>query len=328
MNEVASLSGVSYQTVSRVVNEMPDVAPTTRERVLKVMGEVGYLPNLTARQLVSQRSSVIGLVNFATGLHGPTQIMVAIEQSVKEVGFSLMFTGIAEESVHEIRRAVTELCSHQVGGVLIHLPIEIDLGHLKEVCRDVHLVAVDSDFGFKASSVFINQELGSRLATRHLIELGHRRIGFLGAPLIWRAARLRFEGWQKELAAKRVPRGPVFEADWSAGGGFNTTLKEICPRRNEISALVVANDQMAIGAIRAFEESGISVPNEISVVGFDDIPEAGFVRPPLTTIKQDFSALGKLSVQCLVELSKGSLWRNRTINPVLIVRGSTARNAL
>jgi DNA-binding LacI/PurR family transcriptional regulator len=250
--------------------------------------------------------------------------MVSIEQAAKEMGFSVMFTGIAEESVDEIRRAVTELCSHQVRGVLIHLPIEIGLSHLEKVCRDIHLVAVDSDFGFKTTSVFVNQELGSRLATRHLIELGHRRIGFLGAPLIWRAAKLRYEGWCKELTARRLVPGARFEADWSAAGGFSVTRDFIIKRRQEISALVVANDQMAIGAIRAFEEQGIRVPDEISIVGFDDIPEAGFIRPPLTTIKQDFAKLGRLSVQCLADQLNGKVWRDRTIRPKLIERNTTA----
>jgi DNA-binding LacI/PurR family transcriptional regulator len=327
MSEVADLAGVSYQTVSRVVNGMRDVAPATRKRVLKLLGEVGYRPNLTARQLASQQSSVVGVVTFGTRLHGPTQIMVSIEQAVKEIGFSVMFAGIAEESVDEMRRAVTELCSHQVRGVLIHLPIEIGLGHLEEVCRDIHLVAVDSDFGFKTASVFVHQELGSRLATRHLIELGHQRIGFLGAPLIWRAAKLRYDGWRKELAAHCLASGARFEADWSAAGGFFVTRDLIIKRRQEISALVVANDQMAIGAIRAFEEQGIRVPDDISIVGFDDIPEAGFIRPPLTTIKQDFAKLGKLSVQCLVNQLNGKTWRNQTIRPELIERSTTARKA-
>jgi DNA-binding LacI/PurR family transcriptional regulator len=326
MSEVADLAGVSYQTVSRVVNEMRDVAPRTRERVLKLLGEVGYRPNLTARELASQKSSVVGVVTFGTRYHGPTQIMVNIEQAAKEMGFSVMFTGIVEESINEIRRAVTELCSHQVRGVLIHLPIEIELRHLEKVCRDIHLVAVDSDFGFKTASVFVNQELGSRLATRHLIGLGHQRIGYLGAPLIWRAAKLRYNGWRKELAAHRLAESGYFVADWTAAGGFSVTRDLIIKHREKISALVVANDQMAIGAIRAFEEQGMRVPNDISIVGFDDIPEAGFIRPPLTTIKQDFARLGKLSVQCLVDQLNGKVWHDQTVRPKLIERSTTVRH--
>ena len=245
MTDVAALSGVSYQTVSRVVNGMPDVADTTRERVLKVMSEVGYRPNVTARQLVSQRSSVVGVVTFGAGLYGPTQIMVNLEQSVKELGWSVMFCGIAEESVNEIRRAANELCSHHVAGVLIHLPLEIDLQHLKDVCRNLPLVAIDSDFGFKAHSVFVNQEEGSRLVTRHLISLGHTRIAYLRAPLIWRAARLRFRGFLKELEFAHLRTGPIIEADWSARGGFEATRELISARPKEFTALLAANEANA-----------------------------------------------------------------------------------
>jgi DNA-binding LacI/PurR family transcriptional regulator len=326
MAQVGALSGVSYQTVSRVVNGMPDVANTTRERVLKVMSEVGYRPNVTARQLVSQRSSVIGVVTFGTGLYGPTQIMVNLEQSVKEIGWSVMFCGIAEESANEIRRAVNELCSHQVGGVLIHLPLEIDLRHLQDVCRNVPLVAIDSVFGFKAHSVFVNQEHGSRLVTRHLLSLGHTRIAYLRAPLIWRASRLRFRGFLKELKASNLKPGPVVEADWSAHGGFEAVSELLSTKCDPFTSLIGANDQMALGAIRAFEEAGIRVPAKVSVAGFDDIPEAGYLRPPLTTVRQDFVSLGKLSVRCLLDQldNPKRTPRNRTIRPTLVQRESTA----
>lgn len=325
MTDIAALSGVSYQTVSRVVNGMPDVADTTRERLLKIMSEVGYRPNVTARQLVSQRSSVVGVVTFGTGLYGPTQIMVNLEQSVKELGWSVMFCGIAEESVNEIRRAVNELCSHQVAGVLIHLPIQIDLQHLKDISRNLPLVAIDSDFSFKAHSVFVNQEQGSRLVTRHLIALRHVRIAYLRAPLIWRAARLRFRGFLKELESARLKPGPIIEADWSARGGFEATKELISAKPGEFTALVSANDQMALGAIRAIEEAEIPIPARISVAGFDDIPEAAYLRPPLTTVRQDFASLGKLSVQCLLDQldNPGRAPRNRTIRPTLIERAST-----
>jgi len=326
MTQVAALSGVSYQTVSRVVNGMPDVANTTRERVLKVMNETGYRPNVTARQLVSQRSSVVGVVTFGTGLYGPTQIMVNLEQSVKEIGWSVMFCGIEQESADEIRRAVKELCSHQVGGVLIHLPLEIDLQHLQDVCRNLPFVAIDSDFGFRAHSVFVHQELGSCLVTRCLISLGHTKIAYLRAPLIWRASRLRFRGFLKELKASNLKPGPIIEADWSARGGFEAVRALLSTECAEFTALIAANDQMALGGIRAFEEAGMHVPAKVSVAGFDDIPEAGFLRPPLTTVKQDFASLGRLSVQCLLDQLDYPKRRprNRTIRPTLVERQSTA----
>ncbi len=189
--------------------------------------------------------------------------MVNSEQASKELGLSFMFSGIVEQSTQYIRRAVDELCSHQVCGILIHLPWEMDLRDLQVVCRN-------------------------------------------------------------------VPFGPVVDGDWTAQSGFEATQKLITNHRGKFTAVVVANDQMALGAIRAFEENSIPIPQEISLVGFDDIPEAGFFRPPLSTIKQDFATLGRLSIQCLtaqVDQSRASTSSTHTIQPFLIERESTARLA-
>jgi DNA-binding LacI/PurR family transcriptional regulator len=222
---------------------------------------------------------------------------------------------------------VDERCSHQVCGILIHLPWEVDLRDLQDVCRNVPLVAVDSDFGFECPSVFVDQELGSREATRHLLQLGHKKIAHLRGPAPWRAARLRYVGWQKELQTARLLPGPVVDGDWTAESGFEAARRLILNHWGKFTAVVVANDQMALGAIRAFEESSIPIPQKISLVGFDDIPEAGFFRPPLSTIKQDFASLGRLSIQCLTAQVDQSRTTSsiRTIQPFLIERKSTAQ---
>jgi DNA-binding LacI/PurR family transcriptional regulator len=323
MKNVAALSGVSYQTVSRVINGMPDVSDKTRKRVQKVMKKVGFRPNMTARQLRSRRSTTVGLVTFATGFYGPSQVLTNSEQCVKELGFGFMFSGIVEESIDEIRRAVDELCAYQVCGILIHLPLQVDLRDLQDLSRNVPLVAVDSDFGFQAPSVVIDNELGSRIATRHLIERQHQKIAYLQGPPGWRASKQRYLGWQKELKAARLAPGPLFQGDWSAGSGFGAVKKMLARSWGKFTALLVANDQMALGAIRAFQESGIRIPEDISIVGFDDIPEAGFFGPPLSTMKQDFGALGNLSVQCLVEHLNGVQAGNYSIRPTFIERKST-----
>ena len=202
INDVADLAGVSYQTVSRVINDMPEVAPLTREKVRQVLQRVGFRPNMTARQLASRRSTTVGLVTFATGYYGPSQILVNSEQAAKEAGLSFMFTGIVDQSTRQIRRAVDELCGHQVCGILIHLPLAINLRDLQDVCRNVPVVAVDSDLGFRCPSLFIDQHLGSQLATRHLIELGHRKIEYPRASLL--------AGSQGAL--RRLEKGP--EGGW------------------------------------------------------------------------------------------------------------------
>jgi DNA-binding LacI/PurR family transcriptional regulator len=189
----------------------------------------------------------------------------------------------------------------------------------------VPIVAVDSNLGCKCPAIYINQELGSRIATQHLIQLGHTKIAYLQGPLFWRAAELRFKGWLKELKAARLTPGPVITGNWTAESGFETTQKLVAQKWGEYSAMVVANDQMALGAIRAFEESGIQIPRTISVVGFDDIPEAAFFRPPLSTIKQDFATLASSSVACLMsQLNQNQTGRVRTIKPILVERESTA----
>ena len=323
--DIAGRTGVSYQTVSRVLNGMPHVSPATRERVQAVMQEVGFRPNMTARQLAGQRSTTVGLVTFATGFYGPAQIVANCEQASKEMGLSFMFSGIVDQTTPEIRRAVNELCAHQVCGILLYLPMDIDLRDLQEVCRNVPIVAVDSNLGCKCPTIYINQELGSRIATQHLIQCGHQKIAYLQGPPFWRAAELRFNGWLKELNAAGLSPGPVITGNWTAESGFETTQKLVAQHWGEYSALVVANDQMALGAIRAFEESGIEIPRAISVVGFDDIPEAAFFRPPLSTIKQDFATLASSSVKCLMrQLNQNKAGRLQTIQPTFVGRQSTA----
>jgi DNA-binding LacI/PurR family transcriptional regulator len=324
INDVADLAGVSYQTVSRVINDMPEVAPLTREKVRQVLQRVGFRPNMTARQLASRRSTTVGLVTFATGYYGPSQILVNSEQAAKEAGLSFMFTGIVDQSTRQIRRAVDELCAHQVCGILIHLPLAINLRDLQDVCRNVPVVAVDSDLGFRCPSVFIDQHLGSQLATRHLIELGHRKIAYIRGPVFWRVARVRYAGWRKALKAAGLRGGPVIEGNWTAESGFEAAEKLIKGDMGKCTAIVAANDQMALGAILALESHDIRVPEDISIVGFDDLPEAAFFRPPLSTVRQDFPSLGRLSVQLLLERvnPKRTQSSGRTIEPAFVQRKS------
>jgi DNA-binding LacI/PurR family transcriptional regulator len=324
--DVAAQSGVSYQTVSRVINNMPDVAPKTRLRILSVMEDLGYRPNMTARHLVSQRSTVIGFVTWATGFYGPAQIMINVERAAREADYSLMFAGIREASIDRIRRAVNKLCSHRVAGILMHLPFQMDLRLLRDVCSNVPLVAVDCDLGFEAPSVHFGQERGSYLATKHLLELGHTQIAYLRGPMVWRVAGLRYQGWLNAIQEAGLPPGPCVDGNWASRGGYQATLELIKNYRRQFTALAVANDQMALGAIQAFAENGIRVPNDVSVVGFDDLPEAEFFRPPLSTIKHDFVSIGSLSIRCFMDQLSEDYTASPvcTIEPTFVERLSTA----
>jgi DNA-binding LacI/PurR family transcriptional regulator len=327
MTDVAARCGVSYQTVSRVINEMPEVAESTRSRVLRAIEQLGYRPNMTARQLVSRRSTILGHISYPIGLYGPSQTLVNIEESANQAGYRVMFSGIVEPKISEISRAVNELCAHRVAGILVYLPLEMDLSVLRDLCQNIPLVAMDSDLNFKTGAVMVQQKNGSRIATEHLINLGHRQIAHIRAPLAWRPGRLRYQGWLSALKEARLDPGPCVDGDWSPQSGFQAAQSLIKNHWGQFTALVVANDQMALGAIRAFHEAGISVPNDLSIVGFDDIPEAGYFFPPLTTILQDFPRIGKLGIQCLLEeIHSGSRGpRTYTVVPTLVQRASTAR---
>ena len=160
MTDVAARCGVSYQTVSRVINQMPEVAEATRDRVLRVITQLGYRPNMTARHLVSRRSTILGHISFPIGLFGPSQTLVNIEESANQAGYSVMFSGIVEPNISEISRAVNELCAHRVAGILVYLPLEMDLSMLRDLCQNIPVVAMDSDLNFKTGAVLVQQKNG------------------------------------------------------------------------------------------------------------------------------------------------------------------------
>jgi LacI family transcriptional regulator len=326
--DVADRAGVSYQTVWRVLNKRSDVARETRLRIHQVVEEMGYRPNMTARQLVSQRSAVIGFVTWATQFYGPAQIMINVEHAAREAGYSLMFAGVTEASVDNIKASVANLCAHRVAGIIMHVPFELDLRVVRKISANVPLVASDCDLGFEAPSVLVHQERGAWMATQHLLSLGHTKIAYLRGTRVWRVYRLRYEGWLKAMKEAGHPPGPCVQGDWSAKSGFQAGLKLIEQYNGHFTALAVANDQMALGAIQAFQQKGLRVPGDVSVTGFDDLAEAEFFSPPLSTIHHDFASIGKLSVRCLMDQLQGgtSMPSVRTIEPTLVVRHSTSRS--
>ena len=324
MKDVAARVGVSYQTVSRVVNESPHVKRETRARVAEAMGELRYRPNNAARHLVSRRSRIIGFIGSLT-FHGPARIMVSVEQTAKKHGYNVMIAELPEVNADEVRRAIDELCARQVDGIVILIPPELEMDFIREVCRDVPFIAIDVDLGPSLPAVLVDQHRGSLLAIRHVARLGHRRIALICGPAGSRAARLRREGWMKALKREGLRPGPILEGDWSAQSGYDATQELIRRYRGEFSAVVVANDHMALGALSAFHENGIPVPDEISVIGYDGLPESQFYQPPLSTIYQDFAALGEVGLEYLLEMidRPGGIAKRYLLKPILIPRKST-----
>jgi DNA-binding LacI/PurR family transcriptional regulator len=324
MKDVAAKAGVSYQTVSRVVNESPHVKFETRTRVAEAMGELRYRPNKAARHLVSRRSKIIGFIG-SLNFYGPVRVMISVEQTAKKHGYNVMFAELPEVNPEEVRRAIDELCARQVDGIVILIPLELEMEFIRDVCRGVPFIVVDADMGSSLPAILVDQDKGSLLAVRHITQLGHRRIAFIRGPIGWRAARLRMDGWMKALKRARLKPGPVLEGDWTAQSGYDAAQKLIRSHRGEFSAVIVANDHMALGALGAFSDNGISVPDEISVIGFDGLPESQFYQPPLSTIYQDFAALGEVGVEYLLKMMNlpGIGAPRYVLSPVLVVRKST-----
>ncbi|HEY5703976.1 MAG TPA: LacI family DNA-binding transcriptional regulator [Terrimicrobiaceae bacterium] len=324
INDIAAECGVSYQTVSRAINGMGDISKETRSRVLKVAERLGYRPNMAARSLVSRQSSVLGMISRDVGLYGSTQVMVSVAKAARTAGYGLMFGELEEENVDAIQRAVNELCAHRVAGILM-FQVDADVRALRDSFRNAPFVGLNSDFGYEAPSVLVDQEGASEMATNHLIDLGHSEIAHISGPDGYFVAQRRHQGWLNALARARLTPGPLVKGDFSARSGFEAANALLENHKGRFTAVVAANDQMALGAIRAFEESGFRVPDDVSVVGFDDTPEAEFFRPPLSTVKHDFSRLGQLGVQCLLAQLSGlsSFPKLHIIKPTFVQRLST-----
>jgi DNA-binding LacI/PurR family transcriptional regulator len=329
LEDVARCADVSYQTVSRVINQHPSVADGTRARVLGAIAKLGYQPNRAARSLVTRRSNNIGIVSFGSRYYGPTQMLVHIEAASRARGFGLTFTSVDGHTSPEMGRAIGDLTGQNLDGIVVIAPIaEVDPAEIVQLCGETPFMMIDVVASPGVHSVAVDQVHGARLATQHLVGLGHRRICEISGPLRWHDARLRHETWLTTLRASGITPGPSVESDWTAAGGYAATQR-LLGSGVAFTALFGGNDQMALGAIRALRDAGLRVPEDVSVVGFDDVPEAAFFDPPLTTVHQDFVALGQEAVDGLTKLiqSPTAVAQQRVLYPTFVVRASTARVA-
>jgi DNA-binding LacI/PurR family transcriptional regulator len=330
LEDVARCAEVSYQTVSRVINQHPSVADGTRARVQRAIAKLGYQPNRAARSLVTRRSNNIGIVSFGSRYYGPTQMLVHIEAASRARGFGLTFTSVDGHTLPEMSRAIGDLTGQNLDGIVMIAPIaEVDPAEIAQLCGTTPFMMIDVVPSPGVHSVAIDQIHGARLATQHLIGLGHRRVCEISGPLRWHDARLRHETWRATLGASGITPGPCVESDWTAAGGY-AAAQRLLGSGVEFTALFGGNDQMALGAIRALRDAGLRVPEDVSVVGFDDVPEAAFFDPPLTTVHQDFVALGQEAVDVLTKLigSPAAAPQQRLLYPTFVVRASTARVAV
>ena len=322
---VAKATGVSHQTVSRVVNGSPHVAEDTRDRVLKAIKSLNYHPNQTARQLVRQQSRLIGVISYGTRLYGPAHTLTSIDRAARRAGYQVLLTGVAKVDRHVLRDAAQELVAHGVAGILVNVPLEIRFSDLEFGLTGLPFLTFDACTRRPFPTIQFDHRKGSYLITRHLLDFGHRRVAFLSGDKTWVCGRMRWQGWTDALAEQRLRPGPAVEADWSSEGGYAGTMKLLADG-SKFTAVVAANDQLALGAVAALEDAGLRVPDQVSVTGFDDMPESRFFRPSLTTVRLDFERNGELGVRSLLAWIEQGLTdaQHHTIAPELVVRSSSA----
>jgi DNA-binding LacI/PurR family transcriptional regulator len=324
MADVARIAGVSHQTVSRVLNESDRVRPETRERVLLAMRELDYRPNSVARALVTGRSRTLGVVSFDTTLYGPASTLFGIERAAHSQGYFVSIVSVTSLDRASVLRAVERLRAQGVDGILIITPQDTAAEAVLHPPPDMPVVAVEAGPEKSVPVVAVDQVAGARAATEHLLELGHRTVWHVAGPSDWLEARQRVDGWMAALQRAGADVPPLLTGDWSARSGYELGQRLATVR--DITAIFAANDQMALGILRALYEAGREVPRDLSLVGFDDIPEAQFFTPPLTTVQQDFNELGRQSLMLLLEeiaMSERSS-AHVVVPPTLKVRESTA----
>ncbi|MFE4545460.1 LacI family DNA-binding transcriptional regulator [Arthrobacter sp. NPDC056727] len=323
MEDVAKLASVSHQTVSRVLNAHPNVRKATRERVEKAIAELGYRPNTAARSLITRRSQTIGVLGSDLSYFGPANTLLGVQQAARGLGYFVSMASLDEVTPAAIRDALEYFMTQSVDGIVVIVAHKAMFESLRTTSLSVPLVAVGFGVDEGLSIAAVDQRLGASLAVQHLTDLGHKTIAHISGPEEWIDATARIDGWRCTLAQSGLPDSVLVRGDWSAESGYRAGLDLVSA--DNVTAVFAANDQMALGALRAFSEVGLRVPLDISVVGYDDQPEAAYFSPPLTTVNQGFKDLGARCIQKLLsEIAGGHVGEDSVAIPVLVTRSSTS----
>ncbi|MGQ7349902.1 LacI family DNA-binding transcriptional regulator [Quadrisphaera oryzae] len=328
MADVAARAGVSLQTVSRVVNDHRSVRPETRRRVEQAISELGYRVNTAARALVTRSTRTIGLVSASSAEYGPTSALLGVEQAARSEGYATSVVLLPEVGPREVREAVDHLRDLGVDGLVVIAPDDAAVAAVDALDPAVPVVTLEAPLGGTADagghlglpSASVDQGEGARRAVRHLLELGHTTVHHVSGPRDWLEARAREAGWRAELLAAGAPVPEVVPGDWAAAAGHRAAGPLL---EHGATAVLAGNDQVAIGLLGALWQRGLRVPDDVSVVGFDDVPEAAYLVPPLTTVRQDFDALGRRCLEVLLARLRGEPAQVRRVVPELVVRAST-----
>jgi|SRR5450756_273399 len=330
MADVARLAGVSSQTVSRVSNGHSNVDEQTRARVMQAMQALGYRPNGAARALKSGRFHTIGVIMTTLQTFGNMRTLDAIAREAAHADYSVTLLPISDPTLSRVSGAYQRLNAQAVDGAVIVLEARLLDQAEFALPPGIPVVVIDSGAGPGYTVVDTDQALGARQATEHLLGLGHRQVWHIAGPETAFSAAHRAESWRRTLTEAGIAPPPVLRGDWTCEAGYRHGLA--LGGRDDVTAIFAANDQMALGVMQALHELGRDIPGDISIVGFDDMEEARSFWPPLTTIRQDFTAVGRLSIRTLLRKVSGQKASGAesdsdkiTVPTRLIVRSSTGR---
>jgi len=322
--DVARRAGVSAQTVSRVINGDPVVAGSTRQRVVDAMAELGYRPNRAARALKSGEFRTLGVMLFTLSSTGNSRTLDAIATHAAAEGYTTTLLPVIAPTQEEVSGAFSRLEELAVDAVIAIVEVHLLDAATITLPPRAEVVVVDSDAGDRYTVVDTDQVEGARQAVRHLLDLGHRTVWHVAGPVGSFAAERRARSWRRELEAAGRPVPPLLRGDWSAASGY--AAGERLAADPSCTAVFVANDEMVLGVLRALRTRGRRVPEDVSVVGFDDLAESAYFAPPLTTVHQDFAEVGRRCVEQALRQIRGERPEHGTtlVPTRLVVRESTA----
>jgi LacI family transcriptional regulator len=325
LDKVARQAGVSSSTVSRIINGTANVSAVKRENVLRIMSELNYHPNVLARGLASGRTMGVGVLtqDISSPFYGST--LRGIEGALQGTGYHPIFIS-GHWHVQEELEAIDFLISRQVDGVIV-LGGGVPDRRLQEVAHRLPVVVMGRSVpGLENQCMRLDNFAGAYQATRHLIELGHRNIAHIAGEPSHRDAQDRTEGYRAALDSAGLPFSPdlVQPGDFHEAAGFLATTR-LVEGRSLFSAIFAANDQMAYGARLALHRKGLRVPEDVSLIGFDDLPGSMYTTPPLTTVQQPVEEMGRAAAEAMLRMLRGGQGNVEKMDVRLIIRESTLR---
>ncbi len=337
LKDVAKLAGVSTKTVSRVVNNQGEISQETRVRVQAAIEQLGYRPNVLARSLIHQRTNTLGAVAWGIDYYGPSRTVVGIEQQAHQLNYSLFLNLMARPDDGDSEQVLDTLIAHRVDGIIWAVP---EVGDNRAWLESIHLdqlppiVFLSMEARPGLSVIAVDNFFGAKQATQHLVDQGRHKIGIITGPLTWWEARERYAGWEAVMhqANLETPSSMVVEGDWSAAAG-EQGLGALLNQEPDIDAVFACSDQIALGALSTAHRLGVKIPQDLAIVGFDNIPESACFWPPLTTVYQRLIDVGRIAVQTLhrmIEANRQSKTLDEAtvtlVKPELIVRASSMQS--